>query len=243
MSGNDLSQAAADGPHRSEESLALLRGLQERGVTRSVVLMRHSARQFDPSLHDLENPLTERGRRIAAGFGQSLDSNTRIRAYASPPARCVETANLIREQHAGRGGEGRPVRVVEGLGVFYILDQIRMWKGMTQDQGGMAGYMQRWFDGECGPDELMPPGLAAVVVLRIMFGKLMQQSDQPAMDICISHDTTLLLVREKLLNLPLREHGAVDFLDSIVLYQDSEKFFLTSRWGGPVEVHLPLEFP
>jgi hypothetical protein len=231
-----LPQDLAEGPERAEESLAVINELRRIGVDNAVVLMRHSAREFKPEVHDLENPLTERGRELAIKLGEGLDPDLMIRSYASPPARCIETASLISQQHIARGGKGQATRVVEGLGVFYILDQIRMWKGMSIGDGGMTSYLQRWFDDELGGDEMIPADQAANIIFNVMVGKLLQQKDKPALDICVSHDTSLIVVREKLLQFPLADFGAIEFLDCIVLYRESQKYWLRSRWGDPVQV-------
>ncbi len=49
-----------------------LRELRDAGVRRAVAAVRHSAREFEPGRHDLENPLTEEGRACARAFGKAL---------------------------------------------------------------------------------------------------------------------------------------------------------------------------
>lgn len=236
MSVTGISPALAEGPVKCDESGSLINELFNRGITNVVVLMRHSAREFEPGRHDLENPLTERGRNLAARLGQKLDPSIRMRTYTSPPERCVETAQLIREQHAANGGAGQSPRVVEGLGLFYILDQIRMWKGMSENSDGMDGYLQRWFDDELALDEMISAQVAAKIILRLLVGKLSQQGSQPGMDICVSHDTSLLVLREKIQQLTLREYGAIEFLDVMALYRTGERFYIASRWGDAREI-------
>ena len=47
----------------------MTRAVFSEGVDRAVLLMRHSAREYRRDIHDLENPLTEEGRELAARFG------------------------------------------------------------------------------------------------------------------------------------------------------------------------------
>ena len=66
------------------------------GAKRAVLLMRHSAREYRRDIHDLENPLTEEGRALAARFGAAADVN--LRGYSSPVTlpryRCIGHCRL-----------------------------------------------------------------------------------------------------------------------------------------------------
>ena len=46
-----------------------------------------------------------------------------------------------------RGGVISKVRDIEAFGVFYALDQIRMWKGLRKSDG-LADYVGQWFASE-----------------------------------------------------------------------------------------------
>ena len=126
----------------------MTRAVFSEGVDRAVLLMRHSAREYRRDIHDLENPLTEEGRALAARFGTQLP-DVNLRGYSSPVKRCTDTGTLAigASSAAGRGGVVSRVRDVEAFGVFYALDQIRMWKGL-RDAGGLANYVGGWFAGD-----------------------------------------------------------------------------------------------
>ena len=47
----------------------LVAGVTERGVQHAVVLLRHSALEYNPQIHDLDNPLTDEGRALARRLG------------------------------------------------------------------------------------------------------------------------------------------------------------------------------
>ena len=64
-------------------------------AVRGVLLMRHSAREFNRDINDLLNPLTDHGRQLAVAMGGALTADIQLRGYASPPERCVETAELL----------------------------------------------------------------------------------------------------------------------------------------------------
>ncbi|MFU8814903.1 MAG: histidine phosphatase family protein, partial [Pseudomonadales bacterium] len=124
-------------------TLDLVERVLGRGIDHAVVLMRHSAREFAPDVHDLDNPLTAEGRELALDLGASLPKHLLVRAYASPPERCMETAALLLDGHRRDGGPATRHRPLEALSVFYALDQMKMWKGMHA-AGGLVPYLGTW---------------------------------------------------------------------------------------------------
>jgi len=211
---------AADTERYGARTLEMIRGLDAAGVRRMVVLMRHSAREYAPGRHDLENPLTARGRELAHDFGRGLPEGAYLRAYASPAERCLDTAELVHAAHLERGGRGRGQRPVEGLGVFYVLDQIKMYKAMTAAEEGSRSFVRAWQDGRVPADIMVPAPIAARLLLALLAEKLTQQEAPESLDLCVSHDLTLYLMREQLLGLRHEAAGAVEYLDGMAVYAD-----------------------
>ena len=158
----------------------MTRAVFSEGVDRAVLLMRHSAREYRRDIHDLENPLTEEGRALAARFGSQLP-DVNLRGYSSPVKRCTDTGTLAigASTAAGRGGVISRVRDVEAFGVFYALDQIRMWKGL-RDAGGLANYVGGWFAGDVSQAAMMNPHRAVAMVLEVMLDKLRAPATEAA---------------------------------------------------------------
>ena len=50
-----------------EATSRLINGVFDRGITRAVLLMRHSAREYNAGINDLLNPLTDPGRSYICG--------------------------------------------------------------------------------------------------------------------------------------------------------------------------------
>ena len=155
-----------------DASARMTRAIFAEGVERGVLLMRHSAREYRRDVHDLENPLTAEGRSLAARFGASLP-DVNLRGYSSPVMRCRETGALAIEASAAaqRGGVISKVRDIEAFGVFYALDQIRMWKGLRKSDG-LADYVGQWFAGKVPQSAMMRPQRAVGMVLEVMLDKL-----------------------------------------------------------------------
>ena len=120
-----------------DATLEQVQAMADDGCTHMVLLMRHSAREFNPAVHDLENPLTDEGRELSQRLGRQLPKAYTLRGYASPAGRCVDTAQLCLDGHAAEGGSSTRVRPVEGLGVFYVLDQMKMYRVM-RDMGSVS---------------------------------------------------------------------------------------------------------
>lgn len=215
-----------------EDAVSLLERIYARGASHAVALMRHSAREYVSGRHDLDNPLTAEGREYALGLGQRLPKALTVRGYASPPERCMETAELVLAGHRDGGGAVTRHRPVEALGVFYALDQIRMWKGMSTS-GGMVPYLKTWFAGQVPEGTIMEPDVAARQVLRVMRGRLGEPIAEPQLDVCVSHDMTLHLVGARVLGEAPDEHP-VAYLDALVMFRLGDELRLASQRGNEV---------
>lgn len=222
--------------------LRTLRELREAGVERASALVRHSAREFEPGRGDLENPLTDEGRVLARKFGEALPRDVFLRAYASPVERCMETAALTLEGHRSRGGSAGRHRELEGLGVFYILDQRKMFRTMTSAQQGGRDFLRAWFDAALDPDTVMAPRQCAEVIVRLVLEKLRQGAREgPSLDLCVTHDMNLHLIKDQVLGLRHEEHGPVAFLDGVVVFErDGTGWMQAPRTpAAPLDRFLP----
>ncbi|MEM7080720.1 MAG: hypothetical protein AAF513_19035 [Pseudomonadota bacterium] len=227
------------GTHYGRATATLIDETFAAGVERAVLLQRHSARTFDRSIHDLLNPLTDHGRALCRQFGELLPRDIALRGYASPPERCMETAQLTIEAHVARGGMGHRVRAVEALGVFYALDQQRMWKGLSAADS-LAHYIGQWYAGEVGADVLIP----APQALQLLLGVLVARLDAPALhtdtrqlDLCVSHDFTVLAVRHGL-GLEAWDGLGIEFLDGLLLFRRAGELVMRSQHGAEVQVRI-----
>ena len=221
-------------------TLQLIEDVLDRGAIHVALLMRHSAREFATGKHDLLNPLTDEGRELARQLGAQLPAELLIRGYSSPAERCVETGDLILEGHAGKGGKVTRNRPAEALGVFYILDQIRMYMVM-QAAGGQVPMLEKWFRGEVGLDTMMPPDLAAGMVAGFAASKLDDRLAEPQLDLLVSHDMTLFTVRDRLLGQKAADVGDVHFLDGIAVYRLDGQLLIQSHHGEAVPLSLGFE--
>ena len=237
MTGPQESEQENDQQY-GEATSRLINSVFDRGITRAVLLMRHSAREYNAGINDLLNPLTDPGRSYSRAFGRRLAKDIFVKGYASPPERCVETGELVLEAHVAGNGNGQGVRPVEGLGVFYAIDQIKMWKGMKA-AGGLSDYLAQWIKGQVPEDAMLSPSYAATTVMRLLKGKLDAPSDQKKqLDLCVSHDMTVLFIRH-FFGLEPVDAEPIEYLDGLVLYRAEEGLVLESQHGRTCSIQLP----
>lgn len=222
-----------------KETADMIQELVNSGVNQIVLLMRHSAREYAEGKHDLLNPLTDEGRDLSRELGQLLPKTLRVRGYSSPAERCIETAALIMTGHQETGGEILRNRVVEALGVFYVLDQMKMFMAM-KDAGSLTDFLQAWFDGHIAPDILMPPNTAARVLARLAAEKLNEVHDRPHLDLLVSHDFTIYTVRDRMLGQSVKEYPDVRYLDGLALFRRDGEVYIKSHHGDAVRLNAPL---
>jgi broad specificity phosphatase PhoE len=202
------------------------------------LLARHSVREFNRDIHDLLNPLTDEGRQHSRLFGNALPKQLSVRGYASPPERCMETARLAIEAHGIAGGKGGSTRPVESLGVFYALDQIKMWKAL-QAAEGLGGFITRWAAGDVPSDAMIPADDAARLIVRSSLARLRSGADVDHLDLCVTHDMTILLLRDRLLGEAAARHS-VNFLDALALWEADGRVFMQSTIGKPVDISAAI---
>jgi len=222
-------------------TIELVKEISEKGTNHIVLLMRHSAREYAPDKHDLLNPLTDEGRTLAKKMGAALPKHLKLRGYSSPPERCIETSELVIEGHKSEGGECTRTRVIEALGVFYVLDQMKMYMAM-QECEGMVPLLNKWFDGEVPEDIMMSPDIASRIIGRLVRQKLLSGSDDPQLDILVSHDFTLYTIKNRLLNQTTDKYPSVEYLDGIAFFLRDEKIFAQSHHEGEQEIDLEIPY-
>ena len=186
-------------------------------------------REFEPGKHDLLNPLTDEGRELSRLFGKQLPKDLLLRAYSSPADRCVETASLILDSHNVHGGDITRNRQVEALGVFYVLDQMKLYRSM-QAAGGQVSFLKKWFDGQMANDIIMPAELAATLVARFIAEKFKSPIRTPQLDVLVSHDMTVFTVRDRLLGQAADDYP-VEFLDGLIFFVRNGEHYLQSHHG------------
>ncbi|AOS43309.1 Histidine phosphatase superfamily (branch 1) [Lacunisphaera limnophila] len=205
---------------QGHELLATLNSLTAHRAVAAV--LRHAARHpiIDPR-EPLAAELTAEGLQDAEAFGARITGFDRLRVFHSPVKRCQQTAERIA---AGAGRAGLAVELVgpqPELGVAYILDQVE-----TGRLSGVHGehFVRLWFTNqvpvafiERGPD-------VARRKLAYLQSRLRDPSDSGRrLDLHISHDWNVIILRELLLGVRHEEAGWAPFLDGVAFTLEAEK--------------------
>ena len=126
---------------------------------------------------------------------------------------------------------------MEALGVFYVLDQIKMFMAM-QESGGLVPFLNRWFDGGIQHDILIPADLAAQVIGRLAATKLTEKPPAPQLDLLVSHDFTVYTLKAQLLGQDTTRFPEVHFLDGIAFFARDGKTYVQSHHEDAIELNL-----
>lgn len=219
-----------------QDTLELINAIRSSGVEHVAVMMRHSARTYDPGIRDFDNPLTDEGRELAREFGRSLPKDVLVRAYSSPIERCVETADLILEGHREGGGETTRRRDIEALGTNHILDSRRFNKMLVKL--GLDELYPRWFRGELDPDLLLPSDSLATITAHVVLEKLRRPFGGPQLDLLVSHDMNIYPVRHHLLDQSIEAFGKVLYLDGIAFYETGDGVHIRSHHAAAAPLQV-----
>lgn len=79
----------------------------------------------------------------------------------------------------------------------------------------------------------MPADVASRLLLRVLAEKLRSPVAERQLDVCVSHDMTLYLMRSALLGVPLSEPD-VAYLDGVVLFEEGGALKLRGLCGSEV---------
>jgi hypothetical protein len=210
-------------------TIELVRRLAESGSDRISLIMRHSARSYDADMR--KEPflgLTQEGKKMALEFGRKLPDGFQLRSFSSYIGRCIETAYLIDRGYSMKGGATGIPEIEERLAPFYIID-LRKILGMASSYTA-AAFIRKWIDGGIPEDIMMSPSSASFQMLDFLKHKL---EDDPygsrVLNVCITHDWNMYLIRELFLGIRQEEAGEVAFLEGVAVYEKGGEFFIAGR--------------
>lgn len=208
------------------KSIELVNRLAESGASRISLIMRHAARNYNPDMR--KEPflgLTEEGKKTALEFGKNLPQGFELRPYSSYIGRCIETAYLMDKGYSMQGGTSGITEIEERLAPFYIVD-LKKILGMAGTYD-VSSFIRKWIDGGIPGDIMMNPWSAALQMLGFLKQGLVD--DDRIINVCITHDWNMYLIRELFLGLTLEKIGEVAFLEAIAVYEKNGELFISGR--------------
>ncbi|GAB6097877.1 hypothetical protein JCM14469_41310 [Desulfatiferula olefinivorans] len=217
----------------------LIRDLTARGVDRMSLLLRHSARHYDDDIRmEPFMCLTGKGRDMALALGAQLPYHVSVEFFSSYIGRCIETAYLIDKGFVRQaGGLTCDNRVVESLAPFYVND-IKKTVNLVMEQDVFT-FIRNWMDGVIGESILMNAREAARQMLRVLVGGL-REIDKNTLQVSVTHDWNMYLIKEYVLGLSHEQCGKVDYLEGVVLFPDGDTVYAVNHQTGPVALSMEL---
>lgn len=212
------------------DTVKIINHLQQAGVDKYVVLMRHAARHFGAAESDPSMGLTEGGKQAAIEFGQGLPPEPPVRFFSSYIERCVETSVLIEQGLLSKGGTTKTNKIIDPLYVFFVNDLSKLnqiaYKMIGEDE--WPQFVRNWFDGKISTELIDDAAQAAQTLLNSLL-ELLQEPSAYGGNICISHDWNLFLIKEFYLGLKPEDNEYIQFLEGVIIYEMHDAFYIINH--------------
>lgn len=184
------------------------------GTAHAAAMIRHGERHKLTSTTDPTAALlTEEGKRAATAMGAGLRHFSHLRLFHSPVERCRQTAQCLAEGARTAGLHVELAGPEHRLGFGYTKDMAtacRMYSAMDE------AFIAHWFTGQVPEEVISRPEHLADLTLNHITARLQEPSTRGRrLDLHVSHDWNLLVMRELLLGLTHEEAGWLGFLDGL----------------------------
>ncbi|MBU1171048.1 MAG: histidine phosphatase family protein [Proteobacteria bacterium] len=212
---------------------SLIRDLNKQGIDKLSLVIRHSARNYDQDIKmEPFMCLTPKGRDMALALGATFPENLSLEFFSSYIGRCIETAYLLDKGFVKKtGGLTRNNRVAEHLSPFYVRHLKKVVDLIIEQDTVM--FIRNWIDGHIDESILMNSGQAARRMLRFMVGGLME-SEKNILQVSVTHDWNMYLLKEYGLGLPHEDFGKIDYLEGVVVFRKKGKTYIANHQKDPV---------
>ncbi len=158
--------------------------------------------------------LTAAGAEQAHEFGRSLAGRfSGYRIFHSPVKRCEQTALAIAHELGVK--HVQPEKI---LGVSYI--RVSVEEGFAEADRWGDNFLRKWFDGRVPAEIFMPLPEARDIQIAYLRSKL-DEAPCGTLDIHITHDWNINVLREGIFGLRHEDLGWPDFLSGLALSRES----------------------
>jgi hypothetical protein len=205
--------------------------------THAAAFLRHAERHkildaSDPTLAEI----TEAGAAAAERLGARLTGFGCVRLFHSPVKRCRQTAECIARGLASRGVPAELVGPEDALGIDYILD-LKEAGRLTVLHGDH--FVRLWFTGQVSEQVIE----RAEKIAAYKIDHLVRRLEEPCsigrrLDLHVSHDWNIIVLRELLVGVRHEEAAWLNFLDGVVFTPQGQGLRAMYR-DRNVEVPLP----
>ncbi len=198
MLGNELLESIHSLP-RSGASAAILRHAERFPIT-------------DPSEPTLAE-ITPSGAEAAEAFGRRIEGFDCLRLFHSPIKRCGQTAECIARGAQKMGMTIEMVGAQAPLGVDYIQDLVETGR-LNQIHG--EHFVRLWFTRQVSKEIILHANEIAAAKLAYITERLQEPSKAGRrLDLHVSHDWNVLILRELMLGVRHEDTGWLTYLDGV----------------------------
>jgi len=196
--------------------------------TPAAVIMRHAARyQIANSAQPTLAEITPEGAAAAEEMGRRLSGFERVRLFHSPVKRCQQTADCLARGIQEVGIMVDHVGPEIALGVDYILDLTEA--GRLSDLHG-EHFVRLWMKKQISEAVVRAAKPIVEEKLAYLTTKLAEPSSGGRrLDLHVTHDWNILILRELLLNLRHEEMGWLAFLDGLAFARHADQLEVVYR--------------
>ncbi len=203
-------------------------------------MLRHTARFpiTNPSKPTLAE-ITPAGAMAAEGFGGRIQGFAGVRIFHSPVKRCAQTAEHIARGARSAGLTAELVGPHPALGVDYIRDLVEV--GRLNALHGES-FVRLWFSGRISENLILPATRIAATTMAFLIERLEEPCVRGRrLDLHITHDWNVIILRELMLGVRHEEAGWLDFLDGLAFARGSDGLRAVYR-DGTFTRPLPWKF-
>ena len=175
----------------------------------SAIVIRHAQRQEMCGAQGYRTcGLTARGKEQASEFGRALAGHfSSCRIFHSPVKRCEQTALAIsRELGVER------VHSEKALGVSYI--RVSVEEGFAEADRHGNNFLRAWFSGRVPVEMFMPLAEARDMQIAYLKSKMADNGGR-TLDIHITHDWNINILREGIFGIRHEDAGWPDYLSGL----------------------------
>jgi len=213
-------------------TIGILGSLLGQGIQKMTLLVRHAERHYDPqNLHDeLFLSLTEKGKNDAYAFGLMLPQKLHYRFFSSDRSRCLETAYQIEKGCIERGAKTTVNTITSLLSPFFFINYEKAISNYVTR--GLDFFYQSWLDGHVSKDIIEQPEAVFQKLVAWLADQLVDTGD-PYVNIAVTHDCHIYLMRHLGLRHELYEFTEVGYLEGVVVFKLQDKFRVIDNRGIP----------
>ncbi len=217
-------------------TLQLISDLRKRGIKTISVAMRHSARYYDSEVVENEPflGLTDQGKDLSFRLGISLPAGLDVRLFSSAVGRCIETAYLIDKGYTSVGESATRNELEKFLSPFYVRKPFEIFKSFKDMQ---PDFIRFWFSGNISSESIDTSETAAKQIAQILIEKL-DGKPENCVNISVTHDWSIYLLKEYYLGLKHEEFGKVEYLEGLAFYKENGKVYVVNHQSDPKELNI-----